>query len=505
MEDSQDKEWVQFREGDTREPGEGESRGSQDSVTSTNAQDISDLEENGSDKESQVVRSSKTEEKDLDLVKTDRGDIAEAVECTIPARSEQTAVASPTEEISESPGAVIDTTQVEVNISRKKKSVMITEAPRNDIEHKREHAVPGEVRGTQPGRSILKHSSDIQLGSNSSASTSHRSAVPDNGQHLESVWPMPGKCVWVTKATFDTEVIPARLLEDDLTLPHHEYSMAMEFLVNDYRFNCYSMCYRRIIIIWLLLSFVALFAILFSGLKGLNLFAAGVIWLVVNAAGIILCLFAKRKWDQGMDRAVSAVNQILVKHSILMCMEDQGRLSCHKIMLHFYYFNITDCVHQVSNMLLKGEVRSKKRVEENPGFFARWSMLRKRQQMAPPAEAQFQHADDDGTIAPVAGETVVAMEADTEAIVSDGESKVSSEPKRMIKAEKMVLKYSQHYLKSLARDLINFPPSHIAAQFRPEVRHCSKAYCICQYIEERHFYDQLPRSRLGSGLSYIAA
>lgn len=40
----------------------------------------------------------------------------------------------------------------------------------------------------------------------------------DNGQNLKTVYPVPGNCVWITKATFDPEDVPARLMEDDLTV-----------------------------------------------------------------------------------------------------------------------------------------------------------------------------------------------------------------------------------------------------------------------------------------------
>lgn len=67
----------------------------------------------------------------------------------------------------------------------------------------------------------------------------------------------------------------------------------MSQLVNDYRFTLYNVCYKRILMAWIILGFVILLGILFSGLTQLKLFGAGIGWLMVNAAAIFFCMWVK--------------------------------------------------------------------------------------------------------------------------------------------------------------------------------------------------------------------
>lgn len=72
-----------------------------------------------------------------------------------------------------------------------------------------------------------------------------------------------------------------------------DYVHIMSQLVNDYRFTLYNVCYKRILMAWIILGFVILLCILFSGLSQLALFGAGIGWLLVNAAAIFFCMWVK--------------------------------------------------------------------------------------------------------------------------------------------------------------------------------------------------------------------
>lgn len=69
----------------------------------------------------------------------------------------------------------------------------------------------------------------------------------------------------------------------------------VETLVHDVRFTMYNVCYKRLLLAWLLTSFIILLAILFSGAKGIGLFGCGVVWLIINAGAIFLCMWMKNK------------------------------------------------------------------------------------------------------------------------------------------------------------------------------------------------------------------
>ena len=74
-----------------------------------------------------------------------------------------------------------------------------------------------------------------------------------------------------------------------------DYVQIVETLVHDVRFTAYNVCYKRLLMAWLITSFVILLGLLFSGAKGLTLFGCGVIWLIINAAAIFVCMWLKNK------------------------------------------------------------------------------------------------------------------------------------------------------------------------------------------------------------------
>ena len=69
----------------------------------------------------------------------------------------------------------------------------------------------------------------------------------------------------------------------------------MEVLVNDLRFHLYITLYKRILVIWVALGIIILLSLLFSGAKGMTLFAGGIIWLIINSSGIFASMWIKIK------------------------------------------------------------------------------------------------------------------------------------------------------------------------------------------------------------------
>jgi len=125
----------------------------------------------------------------------------------------------------------------------------------------------------------------------------------------------------------------------------------MELLVNDVRFNMYNICYKRILVLWIFTAFVVLLGLLFSGVTGLTLFGLGVMWLVLNAAAIFLCMFIKIKLNHNLEKCMAQVNKHLLKHKILLGLDDRGKISCHKVNLCFIYFDTTDCIVSTISIL----------------------------------------------------------------------------------------------------------------------------------------------------------
>ncbi|GLG99765.1 Uncharacterized protein GBIM_06153 [Gryllus bimaculatus] len=116
-----------------------------------------------------------------------------------------------------------------------------------------------------------------------------------NGDIIVTLLPVNTRWPWITPAQFRPELVPEELMAQGLTLTVEEYVHVMEVLTNDVRFNIYNVCYKRILVVWIFTAFVVLLGLLFSGVTGLTLFGLGVMWLVLNALAIFLCMWIKIK------------------------------------------------------------------------------------------------------------------------------------------------------------------------------------------------------------------
>lgn len=142
----------------------------------------------------------------------------------------------------------------------------------------------------------------------------------------------------------------------------------METLVNDYRFTLYNICYKRVLVCWILFAFSILLGLLFSGLTGITLFALGVTWLFMNMATVFLCMWVKIRLARGLEKCLARVNKQLVRHKILLVLDDRGKISCHKVNLCFVYFDPAQCVNYLNDFIEHNE-QSGTTIE--PGWEAR--------------------------------------------------------------------------------------------------------------------------------------
>lgn len=126
---------------------------------------------------------------------------------------------------------------------------------------------------------------------------------------------------------------------------------AMELLVNDARFTLFNICYKRVLVCWITLAFLGLVILLVSGLTGLTLFSLGVLWLVLNAAAIFLCMWIKMRLSKGLEQCLASVNKLLNKHKLILALDDRGRISCHKVNLCFIYFDSGPCVTHIQQFI----------------------------------------------------------------------------------------------------------------------------------------------------------
>ncbi|XP_034235969.1 uncharacterized protein LOC117642167 isoform X3 [Thrips palmi] len=176
-----------------------------------------------------------------------------------------------------------------------------------------------------------------------------------NGDIIVTLLPVNTRFPWITPAQFRPELVPEELMAQGLTLTVEDYVHIMELLTNDVRFHAYNICYKRILVVWILTAFIVLLSLLFSGVTGLTLFGLGVMWLVLNAAAIFLCMWVKIKLNYNLERCMAAVNKHLLRHKIILGLDDRGKLSCHKVNLCFIYFDTTDCIKKLQEVIEREE------------------------------------------------------------------------------------------------------------------------------------------------------
>uniref|UniRef100_A0A1E1VXN8 Transmembrane protein 268 n=1 Tax=Pectinophora gossypiella TaxID=13191 RepID=A0A1E1VXN8_PECGO len=261
-----------------------------------------------------------------------------------------------------------------------------------------------------------------------------------NGDIIVTLLPVNSKWPWITAARFRPELVPEELMAQGLTLTVEEYVHAMELLVNDARFTLYNICYKRVLVCWITLAFLVLLALLFSGLTGLTLFSLGVLWLVLNAAAIFLCMWIKLKLSKGLEQCLGSVNKLLNKHKLILALDDRGKISCHKVNLCFIYFDSGPCIAHIQQFIES---------EEGKTIMEGWE-----QRLDVPAND----------------------------IVIQG-SQSTRLSRRQGMAEPVYLRYLQRWGKDFLRRRLDWTLDEDGGN-PAAPRHLTHALCPCQYVEE---------------------
>ncbi|XP_011692248.1 PREDICTED: uncharacterized protein LOC105452646 isoform X4 [Wasmannia auropunctata] len=255
-------------------------------------------------------------------------------------------------------GAVIATESVQINLDRSGLSRSMTSDSTPDS-----LKLPSDVRTPDAVKSASLKTIDLRDVSNGRNAPSNVISTSignirqgfANGDTIVTLLPVNTKWPWITPAKFRPELVPEELMAQGLTLTVEDYVHIMELLVNDVRFNMYNICYKRILVLWIFTAFIVLLGLLFSGVTGLTLFGLGVMWLILNAAAIFFCMFIKIKLNHNLEKCMAQVNKHLLRHKILLGLDDRGKISCHKVNLCFIYFDTTDCVKKLQEVIEREE------------------------------------------------------------------------------------------------------------------------------------------------------
>ncbi|XP_011882546.1 PREDICTED: uncharacterized protein LOC105570162 isoform X4 [Vollenhovia emeryi] len=322
-------------------------------------------------------------------------------------------------------GAVIATESVQINLDRSGLSRSITsetpepKLPLSDVRAKSEAKSASlktiDLRDVSNGRNAPSNVVSTSIGNIRQGFA--------NGDTIVTLLPVNTKWPWITPARFRPELVPEELMAQGLTLTVEDYVHIMELLVNDVRFNMYNICYKRILVLWIFTAFVVLLGLLFSGVTGLTLFGLGVMW-----------------------------------HKILLGLDDRGKISCHKVNLCFIYFDTTDCVKKLQEVIEREEREGRVIGGDDASDLSRQRELQQRMDI------------DDGDIV-IQGSTT---------------TRISRKQER---AELLLLRYASRWARHFVRRRLDLV---IDSQERDRgvtglsvpPRHCVSARCPCQFIED---------------------
>ncbi|XP_008547147.1 transmembrane protein 268 isoform X2 [Microplitis demolitor] len=379
---------------------------------------------------------------------------AEEKDIAAPSASIPTGVPGNSNKKNEYSGAVIATESVQINLDRSGLSrSMSNESP--------EANVPSDVKVSDPKSASLK-TIDLRDTSNGrSANVNNVINTPignirrgfANGDTIVTLLPVNTRWPWITPAKFRPELVPEELMAQGLTLTVEDYVHVMELLVNDVRFNMYNICYKRILVLWIFTAFVILLGLLFSGLAGLTLFGLGIMWLILNAAAIFLCMFIKIKLNHNLEKCMAQVNKHLLRHKILVGLDDRGKISCHKVNLCFIYFDTTDCVKKLQEVIEREEREGRVIGGEETN-----DMQRRRQELQ-------QRMDIDDTDIVIQGSTTTRLS------------------RKQGKSEQVLCRYIQRWGKDYLRRRLDWTVDEEGGN-PSSPRHLASALCPCQYVEE---------------------
>ncbi|CAG9827268.1 unnamed protein product [Diabrotica balteata] len=260
-----------------------------------------------------------------------------------------------------------------------------------------------------------------------------------NGDIIVTLLPVNTKLPWITPAQFRPELVPEELMAQGLTLTVEEYVQALELLVNDVRFSLYNVCYKRILVCWITLAFIVLLGLLFSGLQGLLLFALGIGWLLLNAAAIFLSMYLKFKLQRNLEKCMANVNKQLLRHKIVLALDDRGKISCHKVTLCFIYMDSAPCIAHLQTTIDQQER------DQNGGWEQR-------------------------------------MDISAQDIIIQG-SRTTRLSRKQGQAEQVFLRYLQRWGKDFLRRRLDWTLDEILGN-PSNPRHITTCLCPCQYAEE---------------------
>uniref|UniRef100_A0A7E4VEQ8 BTB domain-containing protein n=1 Tax=Panagrellus redivivus TaxID=6233 RepID=A0A7E4VEQ8_PANRE len=250
--------------------------------------------------------------------------------------------------------------------------------------------------------------------------------VNRNGKIAATIFPTNSHLAWVAPPVYDRDTLPQALA--DVGLPAEVYTAIVRRITDDTRFRCYAMGFSRILPTWVVFSIFFLLLMLVSSPDGgFAVMVMTLCWMVMLFVGVFFCIVIRKHLRIGLTECIGEANKDLLHHSLIVGVQDRGQLSCHKVVLIFMKYDVSECLVDIEKLLRVSNASTK------------------------PKPIIMTHDE-------------------------------------MTNAVDCLLRgYIQPYIKGHVKRRFLFPtrPSEGVSDFRP--KHCQKQHCLCQYIEAEHF------------------
>lgn len=150
--------------------------------------------------------------------------------------------------------------------------------------------------------------------------------------------------------------MPESLLRTDIKLTSHDYDKALCVLTSDIRYQLHLLLYRKVQIIWLLLSSLLVPFILITCTsmqrEHLVLACTALLWIGFQLIGFIITNKFRKKLDEMLEKSIAQVNTFFMEHNLMVGVINLGGLlSKSKLRVPLLYFDTSECRKQIDSII----------------------------------------------------------------------------------------------------------------------------------------------------------
>ncbi|XP_030831875.1 transmembrane protein 268-like [Strongylocentrotus purpuratus] len=290
-----------------------------------------------------------------------------------------------------------------------------------------------------------------------------------NSAHLATIQSSTDCCC---KARFDTIYCPDELARKGVQIPQQDYTAAISSILDAPKMRWYTLWYNRLFssLVCAIITALIIVGVVGNlsnfhnkesgGLHvGISLLIAFVLSAVVVGLLHLIVFYEKRKLNGLIEANLSRANMIFCKHNILVGMTDRFNWCWNRAVLHFIYFDLTDCRKEMIQFLSDNRVRGDGDMGLNQNSSVSVEML--------PSSG----GDGDDTTRLTIDTRLRTLSPQT--LIADTDPRSIAE-----EAELYLMQHSAPYINKLLKKQLVGPLRK---------RHCRTTVCLCQFTQKTVF------------------